>query len=84
MKIGTIICNHWAGDTNPNKYFIYTGIKGEYATGITLYENKLEKIGYYASDFKNHEVFEPVGYSDGLDIMKKDLKILQDKAQKKK
>ena len=26
MKIGTIICNHWAGENNPVKYFIYTGL----------------------------------------------------------
>ena len=27
MKTGTIICNHWAGESNPIKYFVYTGIK---------------------------------------------------------
>lgn len=74
MKIGTIVVNHWAGDGNPSKYFIYTGTKGKYATGIFLNNGNLEKINYYANDFKNREVFEPVGYCNGFDIIKEDLK----------
>lgn len=83
MKIGTIICNHWAGDKNPYKYFIYLGIEGKYAKGVALYRNKLEKVSYYARDFNNREVFEPVGYCEGLEIMKKDLKILQNETMRK-
>ena len=74
MKIGTIVLNHWAGQNNPAKYFIYTGIKGKYATGIFLNNGKLERVTCYATDFRNKEIFEPVGYCKGFDIMKEDLK----------
>lgn len=76
MKIGTIIVNHWAGKGNPGKYFIYTGIKGKYATGIYFYENKLHKSKYSKEDFINSGKFEPTGYCNGFDIMKEDLRSL--------
>ena len=76
MKIGTIVCNHWASDDNPIKYFIYTGIKGRYATGIALIEGKLERLNCYASDFKDREVFEPVGYCNAFDIIKEELQAI--------
>lgn len=76
MKIGTIIKNHWAGgENNPARYFIYTGIKGRYVTGICLEGNRLGKIEFYKSDVKkNPETFETVGYCKAFDIMKEDLK----------
>lgn len=74
MKVGAIIRNHWAGDSNPVRYFIYTGIKGRYATGIYLSDNKLTTVDYLAKDFEDRETFEVVGYCSGFSIMKADLK----------
>jgi hypothetical protein len=74
MKLGTIICNHWASDDNPTKYFIYTGMQGEYATGICFIDGKIDKLKFYANDFRKSEVFEPVGYCKAFEIMKEDLK----------
>ncbi len=76
MKIGTIINNHWAGDSNPGKYFIYTGIVGEYGTGVYLDNGELKKIKYYKRDIQRSEEFEPIGYCKAFDIMKEDLKKL--------
>ena len=44
MKTGTIICNHWAGESNPIKYFVYTGIKNGYGTGLYLKDGKLKEV----------------------------------------
>ena len=74
MKIGTIVLNHSAGDGNPLQYFIYTGIKGKYATGLSLFNGKLEKVEYHKSDFISSGKFEAVGYCNGFDIIKEDLK----------
>ncbi len=78
VKIGTIVLNHWAGEGNPSKYFIYTGIKGKYATGIFLNNGKLETANYYKKDLLDSGKFEPVGYCNGFDIMKEDLKSILD------
>lgn len=76
MKIGTIIKNNWAGDKNPSKYFIYTGIEGKYATGLSLVGGKLKKVKYYKRDFDGKEAFETVGYSKGFDMLKESLEVL--------
>lgn len=74
MKTGTIINNHWAGDSNPIKYFIYAGIEGKYAVGIYLDNGGLKKVKYDKSDVLNSDKFEPVGYCKAFNIMKEDLK----------
>ena len=74
MKIGSIINNYWASEGNPTKYFIYTGIKGKYATGICLIDNKLEKIQFYSNDFKNSGKFEQIGFCSAFETMKEDLR----------
>ena len=73
MKKGTIILNHWAGEKNQSKYFIYTGIKGKYATGICLIDNKIEETTYYKDDLKDKEKFEEVGFCDYKNFIKKSL-----------
>ena len=73
MKIGTIINNHYAGYGNPSKYFIYTGIVGDLATGIYLDGHKLKQTRYTKNDFQNSGKFEKVGYSETFDIAKNDL-----------
>ena len=81
MRIGTIINNHWASEENPTKYFIYTGIKGKSATGITINNGKLEKTEYYKRDLDDKTNFEPVGYCDAFEIMKRDLKKVREETK---
>lgn len=76
MKKGTIIRNHWAGENNPGRYFIYMGISGRYAVGIQYIDGKLQKVNYYKSDFADKEKFEPVGYCNAFDVMKADIEKL--------
>lgn len=76
LKIGTIVCNHWAGENNPSRYFIYAGTSGKYANGISYYGGKLNKEQYYAKDLKDKIMFEPVGYCNAFDAMKADLQKL--------
>jgi len=73
MKIGTIILNKWAGDNNPIRYFIYTGISGKYANGIVCVGGQLKKTQFYKHDFLNSGMFEAVGYCNAFDIMKQAL-----------
>jgi hypothetical protein len=73
LKIGTIVRNHWASEDNPTKHFIYTGISGELATVISYDGKKLINNKYYKNDLKDTEKYEPVGYCEAFDIMKKDL-----------
>jgi hypothetical protein len=73
MKIGTIIRNDWAGDRNPTKYFIYTGISGEYATGIALNNGNIKRLRFGKKDFVNDGKFVPVGYCGFADLIKADL-----------
>lgn len=74
MKKGTIIRNHWAGDNNPMRYFIYTGSSGSCVNGIALVSRQLRKAQYYKTDFNNRDIFEIVGQSKGFDILENDLK----------
>lgn len=72
MKIGTIFINHYAGNKNPVRYFIYMGTTGKYVNGIYLNNGKLQKIQYYRDDFET-DMFEKVGYCNAFDVMKGDL-----------
>jgi len=75
MKIGTIIRNHWAGKDNPMRYFIYLGTSGNYVNGVAINSSgKLYKCSYRKHDFDKRNIFEPVGYCEGIEIMKNDLK----------
>lgn len=74
MEIGSMMINHSAGKDNPLRYFIYTGIDGEFATGIYLTSKmKLGKVNYMKKDIKDPSKFEVVGYSKAFDVMKVDL-----------
>lgn len=71
MKLGTIIKNNWAGSKNPTKYFVYTGVKGEHATGMCVVNGKIETQNYYKRDVLNdRENFEIVGYCDYIEFIK--------------
>ena len=78
MKIGTIICNHWAGENNPVKYFIYTGIKNGYGTGLYLQDGKLIELRVYKKDIEEAANFEPIGISKGFEVIKDELRTLKD------
>ena len=73
VKLGTIIKNKWAGEGNPSKYFIYTGIKGDYATGFYIKNNVAKKIKFYKKDFQKEAIFVEVGFSNYMEIAKNDL-----------
>ena len=74
MKTGTIICNHWAGESNPIKYFVYTGIKNGYGTGLYLKDGKLKEVRVSKKDIKEATGFEPVGFCMGFEMIKDDLR----------
>lgn len=78
MKIGTLVKNNGVGDKNPSRIFIYTGISGEYANGLELIDGKLEKTRYYKRDFKKEDIFQIIGYTNGFEVLKDDLKKLLD------
>ena len=74
MKIGAIMINHSAGKSNPLKYFIYTGVEGEFTTGVYVTSKmQLGKVHYMKKDIKDTDKFEVVGYSKAFDILKEDL-----------
>lgn len=74
MKIGSIVLNKWAGENNPIRYFIYTGMTAKYANGIVCVDGQLRKTQFYKHDFLNSGMFEEVGYCNTFDIMKQDLR----------
>lgn len=76
MRKGTIIRNHWASENNPSRFFIYTGADGRFANGIELVDGKLNTVRYYKVDFRNKDIFEPMGHCKAFDIMKNELKNL--------
>lgn len=84
MRIGTIICNGWASDYNPTKYFIYLGVRGQYVQGLAYDKGKLTKIFFHKKDFQNREMFRVVGYCEGINIIKKTLKEFNKKANEKR
>lgn len=81
MKIGTIVENKWAGQGNPLRYFVYTGISGKYATGISEVNGELERVRYYKEDLLNATMLVPVGYCEGFDLMKADLRRMKGSEQ---
>lgn len=79
MKIGTIINNQFAGENNPTKYFIYTGVVGRFATGICFVDGKIEKMKFDKKRLNNY--LEPIGYCKAFDIIKEDLKVYKNKEE---
>lgn len=71
MKIGTIICNKWASESNPIRHFIYTGTSGKYATGIYLCNGQIGHSRYYKEDLTDKEKFVEVGYCAFVDEIKR-------------
>ena len=67
MKRGDIIRNHWVTNAD-TQYFIYLGINGEFAKGIRVYKNKIQKVSYYKKDlskmFDGKPAFTVVGHCD--------------------
>ena len=75
MKKGTLIRNHWASDKNPQRFFIYTGTSGKFVNGLAFNKNgQFEKIQFYKADFNEGGKMETIGYSEGFDVLKNDLK----------
>ena len=76
MRVGTIICNHWAGDDNPTKYSIYIGTGSKNIKVIQVVKGKLNIGEYDKKRFFESGMYEEVGYCNGLDIIKADLKAM--------
>jgi len=64
MKCGDIFRNHWAGESNPTRYFVFIRNNGEYSQVVSLNGNNELAFGrYYSRDLKNDtEHFEVVGH----------------------
>ena len=73
MNLGDIVRNDWAGDGNPIKYFIYTGISGRYATGLYVSGNEIRPVRYYKEEMKTDK-FVVVGHCNYRDVIIGDLK----------
>lgn len=70
MKCGDLVCNHWASDKNPTKYFVFIGDNGKRAECIYYNGQRLCKSSYYSNDLKDTEKFEIVGHIDILQFIK--------------
>ena len=61
MKCGDIVLNHWAGLTNPVRFFIFIKNNGKYSKVIRFNGKRLSIGSYYSSDLKTDK-FEVVGH----------------------
>lgn len=81
MKCGDIVRNHWAGENNPIRYFIFIRNEGKYSQVVHIHgNNKLATGRYYSSDLKNDtEHFKVVGYLPLKQIILESLRKFLDK-----
>ena len=71
MKCGDIVRNHWAGERNPTRYFIYLKNNGKYSEVINFDGKKLRRGKYYNSSFKeNPDKFVVVGHINLIGFIK--------------
>lgn len=61
MKCGDIVLNHWAGGSNPIRYFIFIKNNGKYSKVVRFNGERLSTGNYYSSDLKTDK-FEVVGH----------------------
>lgn len=83
MKKGDIVKNNWAGDGNPTKIFIYTGLADKYGYGIYLDGGSWRKTRFFRSDLRKYpEIYQVIGHSEGWELMKKELKEISNEKSK--
>lgn len=72
MKCGDIVLNHWAGESNPIRYFIFIKSNGKYSKVIRFNGERLSTGSYYSRDLKTDE-FEVVGHIPLKETIKSEL-----------
>ncbi|GBG94626.1 hypothetical protein LFYK43_10850 [Ligilactobacillus salitolerans] len=74
FHIGDIVRNHYMGDDNPYRNFIYLGVEGKFIKTIQTDGKKIEQGKYYKSIIREFEnKFEVIGHSEAMDAMVKEL-----------
>ena len=69
MKCGDIVLNHWAGESNPIRYFIFIKDNGKYSKVIRFDGERLSTGSYYSCDLKTDK-FEVVGHFPLVETIK--------------
>ena len=64
MKCGDIVRNHWAGEENPTKYFIFIKNSGKMTKVIHFDGKRLKTGNYYSYSLKEPGKYEVVGHID--------------------
>ena len=71
FKCGDIVRNHWAGDINPTKYFVFIKNNGKVCEVIDFDGKRLRKGSYYTDDLaKGDGKFEKIGHLDLIGFLK--------------
>ena len=75
LHCGDIFRNHWAGELNPCRVFMFLKNKGETSIVASFDETKNEIFTseYYTRDLKNDEHFEAIGHFPIKDVIKNEL-----------
>ena len=79
FKRGDIICNRWAGEKNPTRFFIIWKIYGKRVSVIELINGRLNFEGYsytnvYELFHDGQPAFVKVGQTRAFELMKEELK----------
>lgn len=69
MKCGDIVRNHWAGETNPQRVFIYLRNEGKYSGVVAWNGNHLVFRKFYTVDLKTDK-FEVIGHIPVAQLIK--------------
>ena len=74
LHCGDVFRNHYAGDNNPSKVFMFLKNKGKYSACIALDGSELYDAAYYTSDLKRDDHFQVIGHFPIKDILMQELK----------
>lgn len=75
LHCGDVFRNHWAGELNPVKVFMFLKNKGETSLVVSFDETKNEMFTseYYTRDLKTDNHFEVIGHFAVKDLIKSEL-----------
>lgn len=69
MKCGDIVRNHWAGDMNPQRVFLFLRNEGKYSRVVAWDGKHLDFCKFYTADMKTDK-FEAIGHIPITQIIK--------------
>lgn len=72
MKCGDIVRNHWAGEDNPQRVFLFLRNEGKYSRVVAWGGNRLDFCRFYTADMQNDK-FEVIGHLPIAQIIKDEL-----------